>query len=289
VQRLLYRYLLDRPAPGADAPQSRMTTILSTHSPHIASVAPLKSIVLLRASSEPDTTVGFAAADAPLTAPEIADLQRYIDVTRGELFFARGVILVEGEAERFIIPAFAEALGLSLDGLGVSVCSIGGTNFAPFVKLLGPDGLNIPFVILTDRDAVVGKPPRALNRVRKLLAILEPGYDWPATEERIVFRWGENNGLFVNGDTLEPVLFQMGLGSAMQTILLAELSLKQSVRNSLEDWVDDPDMLDSAHLIRLIERVGKGRFAQALAPHVTNETCPPYIRNALEHIRDGVA
>lgn len=116
VQRLLYRYLLDRPALGADAPQTRLTTILSTHSPHIASVAPLQSIVLLRASSEPETTIGVSAAKTPLTAPEIADLQRYIDVTRGELFFARGVILVEGEAERFIIPAFAEALGLSLDG-----------------------------------------------------------------------------------------------------------------------------------------------------------------------------
>lgn len=289
VQRLLYRYLLDRPTLGADATQTRLTTILSTHSPHIASVAPLQSIVLLRASSEPDTTIGVSAAETPLTAPEIADLQRYIDVTRGELFFARGVILVEGEAERFIIPAFAEALGLSLDGLGVSVCSIGGADFAPFVKLLGPGGLNIPFVVLTDRDAVVGKPPRALNRVRKLLAILQPGYDWPATAERTVFQWGEDNGLFVNGDTLEPVLFQMGLGSAMQTILLAELPLKQATQESLEEWVDDPDTLDTAHLLRLIERIGKGRFAQALAPHVTNATCPPYIRNALEHIRDGVA
>lgn len=36
--------------------------------------------------------------------------------------------------------------------MGVTVCSIAGTNFAPYVKLLGPEGLDIPFAILTDFD-----------------------------------------------------------------------------------------------------------------------------------------
>ncbi len=30
-------------------------------------------------------------------------------------------------------------------------------------------------------------------------------------------------------------------------------------------------------------------FAQALAPHVDEDTCPDYIRQALEHIRDALA
>jgi putative ATP-dependent endonuclease of OLD family len=38
-----------------------------------------------------------------------------------------------------------------------------------------------------------------------------------------------------------------------------------------------------------IERIGKGRFAQALAPSVSADTCPDYVRQALEHIRDAVA
>ena len=62
------------------------------------------------------------------------------------------MILVEGDAERFLVPAFAEALDIPLDMLGITVCSVGGTNFTPYVKLLGPQGLNIPHVILTDRD-----------------------------------------------------------------------------------------------------------------------------------------
>ncbi len=289
VQRLLYRYFLEGPVADGTAPDRQLTTILSTHSPHIASVAPLRSVVLLRKSAEADATIGFSAAKASLTAREIADLQRYIDVTRGELFFARGVVLVEGDAERFLIPAFGSALGMSLDSLGVSICSVGGTNFAPFVKLLGPTGLNIPYVVLTDRDAVAGKAPLALNRLRTLLAITHPTYNWPATEEKVVFEWGANSGLFVNGNTLEPVLFQFGLGAAMQQVLLEELSLSAATKTKLQSWVDDPDELDGDHLLRMVERVGKGRFAQALAPHVTAATCPGYIRSALERIRDGVA
>jgi putative ATP-dependent endonuclease of OLD family len=53
--------------------------------------------------------------------------------------------------------------------------------------------------------------------------------------------------------------------------------------------VDDPATLDEDALIALIERVGKGRFAQALAPSVAAETCPDYMRQALEYIRDALA
>ena len=140
---------------------SRLTTILTTHSPHIASIAPLRSLVLLRRDGAGDRTVGVSTAKTPLTAADEADLQRYIDVTRGELFFARGIILVEGDAERFLVPAFAEALDIRLDQRGISVCSVGGTNFAPYVKLLGPAGLAIPHVVLTDLDPVEAGTPLA--------------------------------------------------------------------------------------------------------------------------------
>ena len=74
----------------------------------------------------------------------------------------------------------------------------------------------------------------------------------------------------------------------MQTIIEEELAIGQETREALQEWVDDPDTLDEDHLIALIERVGKGRFAQALAPHVSDDTCPDYIRQALERIRDAV-
>jgi putative ATP-dependent endonuclease of OLD family len=63
------------------------------------------------------------------TEDEVADLERYLEVTRGEVLFARGVVLVEGNAEEYIIPILANLLGHDFDELGISVCSIAGTHF----------------------------------------------------------------------------------------------------------------------------------------------------------------
>ena len=287
VQRLVYRYFLGSGEDGEDAPP--LTTILTTHSPHIASVTPIRSIVLLRYDAEQETTVAVSTATAPLTERDEADLQRYIDVSRGEIFFARGVILVEGDAERFLVPAFAEALDIPLDMLGITVCSVGGTNFTPYVKLLGPQGLNIPHVILTDRDPNGARPPLVQRRLVKVLRLVENGVNYTPLDADAVIARAESFGYFVNRNTLEPELFTEGLADAMQTVINEELSIGEQTRNALQEWVDDPDMLDEDRLIDLIERIGKGRFAQALAPHVSEDTCPDYIRRALEHIRDAVA
>jgi putative ATP-dependent endonuclease of OLD family len=302
LQRLVYRHFLSDAA-GAGEPEgeegeeddneegeggSRLVTILTTHSPHIASIAPLRSLVLLR--RRPDgSTVGVSTAGVSLTDDDVDDLQRYIDVTRGELFFSRGVILVEGDAERFLVPAFADALGINLDHLGISVCSVSGTNFAPYVKLLGPSGLNIPFVVLTDRDPVDQGTPRARRRVQGLLEILNPRPAYDPLADNAIFRRGEGRGIFVNTDTLETDLFATGLRGRMVRVLKADLPLRQEAQDALDSWQANPATLDADRLIRMIERVGKGRFAQRIAPRVTAARCPAYIRSALEFIRDAIA
>lgn len=291
VQRLVYRHFLknDDAVEGEEPTTDTVTTILTTHSPHIASVAPVRSIVLLRHDSETDATVATSTAGVELTADEEADLQRYIDVTRGELFFARGVIFVEGDAERFLIPAFAETLGISLDALGITVCSVAGTNFAPYVKLVGNDGLDIPFVVLTDLDPRAdGSTPYARPRVENLLVAL--GFDeiWAdaATDDE-VFDEAEDCGIFVNDSTLELELFEKGLGAAMKEVFEAADTFTKRAP-ILQGWIDDVSSLDGPKLLGWIERIGKGRFAQALAPYVDANTCPEYLSSALEKIRDAV-
>lgn len=287
VQRLVYRYFLGGAENDEDAPP--LTTILTTHSPHIASVTPIRSIVLLRYDAETGATVAVSTADAPFTPRDEADLQRYVDVSRGEIFFARGVIIVEGDAERFLVPAFADALDIPLDMLGISVCSIGGTNFTPYVKLLGPHGLNIPHVILTDRDPNGARQPLVRRRLIRLLELVEAEIDYRSLDVDAVIARAEPFGYFVNTNTLEPELWAGGLAEDMQAVIIRELTLGQEMQDEIQGWVDDPDELDEERLISLIERIGKGRFAQALAPDVSEDTCPTYIRQALEHIRDAIA
>ena len=190
----------------------------------------------------------------------------------------------------FNIPAFAEALGIPFDILGITVCSVGGTNFTPYVKLLGPEGLNIPHVILTDRDPTNGNHPLVRRRLINVLDVIEGGVDHENLDADEVIELAEQYGYFVNENTLEPELFAGGLAQDMQEVIREELPrLRRETLNALQQWVDDPDQVDEDWLLRLIERIGKGRFAQALAPSVSQDVCPAYIRSALEHIRDAIA
>lgn len=142
--------------------------LLSTHSPHIVSVAEPDSFVLLKDCKSEGTKATSTARLSKLQDWQLdwdfvkRDLARYLDAIRGEVVFAKAVILVEGDAELFLIPEFAKCMkeaGIipyTLDGCGVSVCSVSGTDFVPYTRFLGPSGLNLPLVIITDGDKHIG-------------------------------------------------------------------------------------------------------------------------------------
>ena len=52
----------------------------------------------------------FAVSEAKLTEDNKKYLQRYLDVTKSQMFFARGILFVEGISEAILIPAMAEAI-----------------------------------------------------------------------------------------------------------------------------------------------------------------------------------
>ncbi|MCY0536388.1 TOPRIM nucleotidyl transferase/hydrolase domain-containing protein, partial [Klebsiella pneumoniae] len=60
-------------------------------------------------------------------------LERYLDVTRAEIFFARRVIFVEGAAELMLVSVLAEKSGYKLREHGVSLISVEGLNFDSFL------------------------------------------------------------------------------------------------------------------------------------------------------------
>jgi putative ATP-dependent endonuclease of OLD family len=160
LQRHLFGYLL-RQASGL---------LLTTHSPHIAAVAPLRSLVLLARDLETGATIAHTVAYAGLTADEEADLERYLDVTRAEILFARFVAFVEGAAEVFVLPALAASEGFDLDAFGVLVASVGGTDFLPYRRLCGSAGLSIPNIVVTDGDQTKGWKFLGLERAAGLVS-----------------------------------------------------------------------------------------------------------------------
>jgi putative ATP-dependent endonuclease of OLD family len=251
LQRSVYRHLFE--SVQDDDVAEPLSVFLTTHSPHIASVAHIRSLLLLKDQGD-DGSVGYASANANLTDDEAADLARYLDVTRAEMLFARGVILVEGDAERFIVPAFASAMNLSLDHLGITVCSVAGTNFTPYAKFL--TAMGIPFAIVTDWDLRDGGTARGHTRAGNLVRTIERAKnedEVPATVTARLNAGGEDErralaaeyGIFMNDDTLEVDLFRDDEFRNLVLETLREGGFGARRLALIDGWEADPDSLDS--------------------------------------------
>jgi putative ATP-dependent endonuclease of the OLD family len=287
LQRLVYRDFLSRRThqrADNEAEEDPATTIfMTTHSPHIVSVSPLKSLVLIRKAADEESSEGVSTAELELADEEREDLERYLDVTRGEMLFAKGVILVEGEAELYVIPVLGKLLGHDFDELGITVCSVAGTNFAPYVKLLGPNGLDIPFAVLTDFDPQDGGTNLGERRVTRLLEHLSSAKERNAKSDAQLLALARSRGLFLNEYTLEVDLFKCGREKSMAKTLI-ELTESQAAKDRAQAWREHPESLNAKTFLRDIEVIGKGRFAQRLAGHLKNKNCPVYVKKAIEYV-----
>lgn len=296
LQRLIFRNYLQTRGEAKDDGTTKTTTILmTTHSPHIASVTPLKDFIVLRLNEDGDATEAVSTADTDLTEEEVADLERYIDVNRGELLFARGVILVEGDAEKFLVPVLARNQGYDLDELGISVCSISGTNFYPYLMLIGPNGLNVPVAAFTDYDARnpkkngTAREPLGPNRiVNEMMKALVDRATWDAKDFDDLLKMAPESGAFMNTHTLEVDLLTAGLASEFSKTMNV-VGTNARMKERMKGWADDIDSLDIDAFLIDIENVGKGRFAQRLASIIAEsgtDACPEYFAKGVKHVAD---
>ena len=137
--------------------------ILTTHSPNLASKVHLRNLILIHGKSAYPMGPDFTK----LRSGDYDFLERFLDVTKANLFFAKGVILVEGDAENLLVPALAEVLDRPLYRYGVSIVNVGSTAFLRYSRVFlreDEDGpvLDIPVAVITDLD--VPEPEGALDK-----------------------------------------------------------------------------------------------------------------------------
>lgn len=62
-------------------------------------------------------------------------LEKFLDSTKANMFFAKGVLLVEGVAEVVLLPQIAELLDRPLEDYGVSLVSVNGLSRKRYAKI----------------------------------------------------------------------------------------------------------------------------------------------------------
>jgi putative ATP-dependent endonuclease of the OLD family len=142
---------------------------ITSHSPTITARSDLDALIAM--AREGATVKATPIRNLGLSASSKKHLQRFLDVTKCQLFFARSVILVEGISEVLLMPLFAARLGeaYDLDKNAVEVVNIDGVAFEPFAALFNsvkPETrLNVRCAIITDDDRDEDAEPssRAVN------------------------------------------------------------------------------------------------------------------------------
>ena len=296
--------------------------ILTTHSQNLVNTLPnIRDVVVLHNKGTHSEVSSLSKID--LNDREINNIQRYLDVNRSEMLFAKGVILVEGKAEEYLISEFAKlCLKEDLDKLGISICAINGKHFEDYIKLLKQ--INIPFVVITDGDKTqlikegiskgeyldgiirglsiiqITKPmtiPRIITKYRADLPILELkkgklSRDCERIKESLKLLLIKKPNIF-DDLLLENNIFINSntlekelLNNNYQEIFIEIFRnyFSDSVIRKVSQELDD-DLCE--YIMKKIIEIGKGRFAQELSI-ILNESCivPDYISNAIIRIKE---
>ncbi|MFH3925384.1 AAA family ATPase [Acinetobacter baumannii] len=291
----------------AVANDHNVQVIVTTHSTVLASSVKLDKIIHLTKNEKPQAT---ALAECGLAPNNLDFLNRWLDITKSNLLFASGVILVEGIAEQMLIPELAKIVLKdkeinNIEDYGVSVINLNGIYFNHFMRLYcnikgvpdvqeDQEGLNIPIRCagITDLDPEQHYYKEEIVKEEKKQ--VKYNHKPPSEKNEIVgknhalklvksINSSEHARLFVAGyKTLEYDLAMEECNAKVMAQILFDLwpSKTGEVKKGLQKIVND-DYLKitpeqkADHAIEILKRVdddniGKGYFAQVLADKISS-------------------
>lgn len=237
----------------AKAKQQRADTqqiqiIITTHSPNLASAIDLDNLVLLHGRKAFSLAFGHTGLDKS----DYGFLARFLDVTKANLFFARGLLVVEGDAENILIPTLAALLGRDLTENGVSIVNVGGTGLRRFAKIylrkdFKKDGtIDVPVACVADFDVMPDCAPEIVDKV-------EPGKAWPELSKR---RWrAKKDFTAANLKDRREEIGAKASGQRVKTFVADEWTLEYDLAFSglaRDVWI-------AAHLAEADEKINAGK------------------------------
>jgi putative ATP-dependent endonuclease of OLD family len=309
---------------------------ITSHSPTLTSKVPLENLILLDVKAFPinecflhregegiiqDTSnmVPLSQADFQIKKKQ---LERYIDVTRSQLFFAKGVLFVEGIAEEILLPALCQVLGFKVEDFRLEIVNVDGISFYPFLCLFNSDDeikrLSKRVSILTDDDRYTDSKDKKYSfskliendykLVDELYSLIASAP--PSNRIRNLFTFSNKNPNILLQSAWKTFEFEIALSNVPTKISEIEknffvdytrqvdgdnfLKIKDyysSLKNNLLSYEER----NKIALLFWKSMPTKAEFAQDFAIYITehlleakqNFIVPQYIINALEHLTKG--
>jgi putative ATP-dependent endonuclease of OLD family len=123
--------------------------IYITHSPHFVTIPEFNEIVIVSKNNN-----GTHIKKSTLKTSDALKnkFRKELDPERNEMFFARKLLIVEGDTEKMAFPEFAKRMGIDFDGVGSTIIEVGGKrNLIDFVDLA--ISFEIPVGLVYDTDS----------------------------------------------------------------------------------------------------------------------------------------
>lgn len=173
MQYKLFKYLreLDK------ADNLNQQIFVTTHSSNISAVAGIDNMFMIAYSREGECPDGCQQSLSEQFKDKVKDeikdevkakdkikddttpkgtakdhLTKFLDATRSDMLFADKVILVEGIAEKLLMPMFMEKCNCSYEDEHISIIEIGGKHFEHFVELFNGNAVKKKVLCITDKD-----------------------------------------------------------------------------------------------------------------------------------------
>lgn len=310
---------------------------ITTHSPTLTSKVPLKNLILLDSGKatkldkqfqnrEPEKIIEDTTKNKELLNSDFENrmkkLQRYIDVTKSQLLFAKSILFIEGISEELLVSAFTLLEDYKLEDYRTEIVNVSGTSFYPFLYLFNNtnqvERIDKPISVITDDDRFTDskKSDYSFDKLIKdslLLDSLDDSIQKGNAVSRIknlnsVKNNADNIKIFESFKTLEYEVALHNVNKdrkAFKDNFLVKYidSIENDKINQIIAYLSNfPDDIMADEEIRKVAILlwktfpTKADFAQDFSIHLLENLAeaklsfnvPPYILNALNHLKNGL-
>lgn len=272
LQNLFFKYL-DK----LDTEQG-FQIFISSHSPTITAKADLKSVVVLQ--NQNNKVSALSLEKSGLSGDDRKYLHKFLDVTKSQLFFSNGVILVEGISESLLLPIFSKIIGedgkYDIENAGVELVNLNGVAFSHFANMFNNEdenkNLKTRCSLITDDDRdteteeIASRAKTASELERKNLKVF-------LAEQTFEFE------LFIAGnkDILIEIFREMHPVAASK--IVENANVKIHAANFLEKVISNKAKSELAH--RLAVKLASDENAKNAF------VVPTYLQNAIKYATKG--